>query len=405
MNRLLDRLTPPLLTRFFLLCLLLQFGAFLYVQATPGSYDRLGRVRGRDFLQFYAAGALVRDGRAEQLYDDEVFSETQAEVVYLPKEARYHPLYPPAAALLAAPFALLPFTAAVCVWWICSVALFAAAARLLARQRPPEERPAVWLGLFAFQPVVMCFWDGQLSALWLLAVVGGLHWHRRGLHFAAGLVFSVLALKPQLALGLGFWLVLRRDFSTLAGLAVGTLLQQALALALLGPGVFTAYVENIRVYADLQRMYHFDPSYQHALFGVLMNCLGGDYSAVWSAIHLLAVGLAAVFVFRIVRQSPDTPLEGAAAVLLLLVTPPHLLLYDLALLAVPINVLAGRGSPLRGWAALLYLAAMVAPVYRLTGFSIIPAVLLLTLWRVSREVGHQEIRETSESTAEVAPTI
>jgi Glycosyltransferase family 87 len=403
MNALLDRLTPPLLTRFFLLCLLLQFGAFLYVQATPGDYDRLGRVRGRDFLQFYAAGALVLDGRSEQLYDDEVFSEAQAEVVYLPKEARYHPLYPPATALLAAPFALLPFTAAVCVWWICSIALFAAAARLLAAERPPAERRAVWLGLFAFQPVVMCFWDGQLSALWLLAIVVGLRWHGRGLRFAAGLVFSVVALKPQLALGLGLWLLLRRDIGTLLGLAAGTLLQQALALAALGAGVLTAYVENIRVYADLQRMYHFDPSYQHALFGVLMNYLGGNYTALWGTIHVLAVALAMVLVLRVIRWAPGTPFEAAVAVLLLLLAPPHLLLYDLALLAVPINVLAGRGSPLRGPAALLYLAAMAAPAYRLTSFSVVPAVLLLTLWRVSRAARHQERNATSETSPEFAP--
>src|SRR5439155_403067 len=37
--------------------------------SVPGPIDRLGKVKGTDFLHFYVTGSLVHEGRWEQLYD------------------------------------------------------------------------------------------------------------------------------------------------------------------------------------------------------------------------------------------------------------------------------------------------------------------------------------------------
>ena len=37
--------------------------------SVPGPIDRLGKVKGTDFLHFYVTGSLAREGRWEQLYD------------------------------------------------------------------------------------------------------------------------------------------------------------------------------------------------------------------------------------------------------------------------------------------------------------------------------------------------
>ena len=46
------------------------------MHAVAGPFDRFGTLRCVDFLQFYAAGWLVWSGRAEGLYDWEVFART-----------------------------------------------------------------------------------------------------------------------------------------------------------------------------------------------------------------------------------------------------------------------------------------------------------------------------------------
>ena len=37
--------------------------------SVPGVLDRLGKIKGTDFLQFYVSGSFVREGRSNQLYD------------------------------------------------------------------------------------------------------------------------------------------------------------------------------------------------------------------------------------------------------------------------------------------------------------------------------------------------
>ena len=49
----------------------------------------------------------------------------------------------------------------------------------------------------------------------LLVLAGGLTLHKQGKATWAGLVLSILALKPQLAAGLVLWMLLRRDLRTL----------------------------------------------------------------------------------------------------------------------------------------------------------------------------------------------
>ena len=34
-----------------------------------GVVDRLGKIKGTDFLQFYVAGSFIREGRVNELYD------------------------------------------------------------------------------------------------------------------------------------------------------------------------------------------------------------------------------------------------------------------------------------------------------------------------------------------------
>src|SRR5262249_39042842 len=137
-----------------------------------------------------------------------------------------NPLYPPTTGLIFCALASMPYDTAIVVWWLILATCFAAAFLLLLRwlSPPPAWRWTALLALAAFTPVSSTFWNGQLAGFLLLALVAGLDLHRRGWPFAAGLVLALLALKPQLALGPGLWLLLRLDWRALAGLASGVLI-------------------------------------------------------------------------------------------------------------------------------------------------------------------------------------
>src|SRR5262245_50756213 len=117
-DQLIDAATPQRLRFLFAATLFAHLAAFLALETTSGVFDRLGRVRGRDFLLHYLEGRNVLDERGRRLYDQEHLAEEQEALAPISAEApRYYSLYPPTVALLFAPLALLPYTQAVLLWW------------------------------------------------------------------------------------------------------------------------------------------------------------------------------------------------------------------------------------------------------------------------------------------------
>src|SRR5512135_1754071 len=55
--------------------MLIVWESYAIVSWTPTNLDGSGRLKGRDFPQFYAMGGLVREGRAESLSDGRALSE------------------------------------------------------------------------------------------------------------------------------------------------------------------------------------------------------------------------------------------------------------------------------------------------------------------------------------------
>src|SRR5206468_6855630 len=125
------------------------------------------------------------------------------------------------------------------VWWIGLLISFGLAGWWLVREIDPQPG---WLAtsilaIAAFTPINYTFLNGQLSAILLLTFIAGLHLHRLNYRFTAGFVLSLLALKPQFAVGPFLWMLLRKDFRTLAGYALGGVCQAAWCAVALGPTI------------------------------------------------------------------------------------------------------------------------------------------------------------------------
>jgi hypothetical protein len=401
------RLATPQRLRFYLAgYLLTEIVIFAYMDFTPGVIDRLDRVRGRDFSTFYVTGEIVRDHQGDRLYDQDHFLERQQELAPLnEKRPRNYSLYPPTVPIIFSWLARLEYGDALAVWWLGLLASFTVAGWRLVREIDPAPAwlATSMLAIAAFTPIQYTFLNGQLSAILLLVFIGGLHLHRMNYRFAAGFVLSILALKPQFAVGPFLWMLLRKDFRTLGGYAFGGLCQAAWSAAVLGPRILVDYLNNMWTFSHILKTSHPSPDHGHSLGEVLTIVFSMDYVDWCNRVHLLAALVASYWFFRTVHPKgrpltwqvdqeeyqKNWRIEQSALVIFSLLLSPHLLTYDLSMLLIPIAYLFSGKMGIgqveeRSLGGLLYLSAMVTFIYFIIGFSLVPAAMLWTLFKVSQ---------------------
>ena len=318
---------------------------------------------------------------------------------------RTSPLYPPLLALLMSLPARLPYDLFVVLGWLWTVGGYVFVARWIIRDLDPtaEWRMASWLGILGFHSAIVMLWNCQFSWLWTLGFMACFRWRRRGHDFTAGLCLSLLTLKPQFAAAAVLWLLLRPAWRTLAGLFVGFMSQAAIVAIVLGPNIWRDYFVGTSIYSRLSSLYEFDPEYQQALLGIFQGWLGGEQIWLCRGLALLVAAFACWGAFRIFRSPTANHRMGESSVILLvLLVNPHLLIYDLTLLLIPmVHVLAlHRESDYEfpAWpAALLYGLTMLAPLYRtVPGFSLVPIAMLTTLCILMRVNQMHGLKTSSE---------
>jgi hypothetical protein len=380
-------LSKPRLVFFFAAFLIAQAAVLIFLDSKPGMLDRTERVRGRDFLIFYIAGYIVHSGHADRLYDQEFVGTILQSLVTVSDLVPLYPyVYPPNTALLFAPLGALPYERAVLLWWIIQLLCFAAAGLLLYDHLRPslEWNWIACLGFASFYPIWNTILNGQISALLVLVLVAGLRWRRQNKYFLAGLVLSLLALKPQFGVGLCVWFLLRREWPTLMGLGVGGLTQIAITALTLGFDAVLSYLHSFQVLGSWYKAYSFAPDHEHALAGVLVPFFSADFRYWTTIIQLLFDLLATLLLYRIIRTSlKGSDVDMAAGVVFMLFILPHFLTYDLTYLLIPVTallVLARTEPRYLTPAVLLYFGAALAPLYALLGVSLLPVLLLIVLW-------------------------
>ena len=217
---------------------------------TPG-YDACRRHFGRDFLAFYAAGTLARDGRTQDLYDLDTIrhleQQTAASAGIDLGEAVGPWWNPPVYAWAFAPLSALSFNHALVIWTAINLAAACAAAWLLGRIAAPAggpERALLALLLLSSAPFLQSITHGQNSAISLLIVAAAVTAWRSGANFAAGICVGLLGYKPQLAAALGVVLVLHRGRRAFGGLALAGAVVLLLTVTTM-PGALADYFRRL----------------------------------------------------------------------------------------------------------------------------------------------------------------
>lgn len=273
-----------------------------------------------DWRQFQVAAEQFVSGRWNDLYSGRLDS--------------VHPgylwLYPPFALYFVAPLAWLPPAWAYGLIACITIASLVGSMLLLARQTSIREKPAWVLAIALSAPALTTIIVGQISALILLTVAAaGLLW-TRGRVVAACALMGLLAIKPNIGIFFGLYLIVRREWRGAAAMTAVIFVLCA-----------STWPLGMKLWADFMRisMTRVDLLSQHEPYKLITSkafleiVLGPGKIAVvgWvtSALCLTAVAAAA-------WGRPGPPLRHLGLVALLtIVANPYGFFYDALLLVVP----------------------------------------------------------------------
>jgi hypothetical protein len=358
----------------------------------PGVVDRLGKIKGTDFLQFYVSASFVRDGRHDLLYDAAANYATAQAIAGRSRDALYLPIQGAQTAVAFAPLASFPYTTALAIWWAVTLLLYAMACSLLWRSctalhRYPRETAIACIAFPGFYSTIL---HGQVSGVALLCVTIGMIALRRGHTFLAGLAFGSLTFKPHWALAAGSIFFVAREWRIVCGIIVAAAAQIAAVYVVMGAAVLTAYFRMMLAIQQIADLLEPRP----------VNTLKG-FSAVLLPSHTVALVMyvtAAAVVIGLSsyawRNARSFDIRFCAVLLAMLLISPHAYEYDLILLAPAFFLLTdriadkGNVAPAMKWAlCALFLSPLLTAlpsIVRLQFSVTAMIVLLMALWSSAR---------------------
>ena len=357
------RARKPLWSAVGLLVGLILVGWDVWVAAT--TFVPQYAVRNDLRLAYGAALVGLRDGYGH-LYD---LAAQKAAIESLGAGFNPQPfISPPPLAWLVTPLVALPFNFALVVWTFLLLAALALAWRLLA---PPGRligaaHLALLLGLF---PVAFGVMVGQPGALVAAAVAASWWLMRHERPVLAGLVLSLIVIKPQLALLVPLCLLASGHAKTFGAWLAACVFMGLIALGMLGSDGVARY---LAVLAETQSP-AWDITRRYAISGPL------GLGLLVNATQVVVVVITLIVAWRHRDGGPEVPI--AAGILGSLLFTPYLAFQDFLMLVVVAWLLLR--TPLRAWQvgllvlgyALLELALVVMAVPILVA----EAVLLLSL--------------------------
>ncbi|MFL6839566.1 MAG: glycosyltransferase family 87 protein [Bradyrhizobium sp.] len=359
-----DWLTPARARGYSLILLIVSALAVVgWIALSDGLIDRNGKPIGTDFSSFYAAGSLALEGRAGAAYD--MAAHHAREQQYFGADTPYYAwLYPPNFFLLAAPLALLPYPLALALWQGCTLALYLAViAAILYRARQDDGAIArLWLPVAAAFPAVFINLGNGQNGFLSAALLGAALVSLPQRPIVAGVLFGLLAYKPQLALVIPFALLAGRQWRTIVAAAVTVAALAGASFLLFGPEAwwsFLASTETARKLLLEQGNVGFEKL--QSIFAAVRMWGGAVTLAylVQGAVSALAVGSTA-WVWHSVQ---DRNVKAALLLAATALASPHILDYDLMLLgpALAFFIAAKIGGGFRDYEISLLAAVWIAP--------------------------------------------
>jgi hypothetical protein len=360
----------------------------------PGRTSMVGVLNAPDFVHFYSFGWLAREGRIREAYDWQTLHATQVALVPESAQSIYPPVYPPQAAVLFIPFSTLSFSSAVAAWTLITVIVYCLIvwrAWNAVRGLLPD-RLLVLAAAVGFPPFWQVVMNGQVTIVILTALFLAWLALERRQSFLAGAALGLLAVKPQFGLPFAAIVLVRRDWPMLAGALVCIGVQALVVWWVLGAAAFSGYaamLPTISAHADELEARPFQSHSVRAVTRLLPDPLGVP---LW----FLVTGWVLWSTARVWLTPEPLKVRFGLAVLAAVLVNPHLIVYDAAVLVLPLiwfpAWLVGRRVPgeIQKFGALVYglVVTFMAPTAAVVGLQISVLLMLALFWSVARRV-HQ----------------
>jgi hypothetical protein len=212
-----------------------------------------GLIQSTDFVNFYEAASLVRQGKGTVLYRRETQDPRLQSI--LGHNSNQYFLHPPFEAAALAPLSYLKIEHAFVVWSLINAGLLGLLPLVLIPCVPlVAKRPYLGLLGFAFLPAMTALTLGQDSILLLFIMSLAYLLICKNLEVVAGLVLALAAIKFQYLLILLPLLLLWRKSRVVVGFAVGGAFLVIVSWLIMGTGGLIEYVRFVRSF-DLHSGY------------------------------------------------------------------------------------------------------------------------------------------------------
>lgn len=309
--------------------------------ATPGLRDRAGHIKGADFVHFYTAGYLAQTGRLLALFDPPALARYQLALIPQSSGVYFVASYGPQVYLPFSLLARLPYVWAALAWALLNCALYFACCYAVWRSCPQLRpyRVTVFLLAAAFPGFFNLIAFGQTSGLALVLFTLAFLALRSSRPWLAGLAIGSLIYKPQLALAAAVVFVLAAEWKVVAGALAAAAAQLACAWAWFGAEIMRLYFHSLR-HAS-QALPFIEPKlYQmHSLRGFWLLLL--PWRNLAAALYLVTAIAVLALAILCWRSRAQLALRYAALLMASVLVAPHLLSYDLVILA-PAFLLLGN---------------------------------------------------------------
>ncbi|MDA8251298.1 MAG: glycosyltransferase family 87 protein [Rhodospirillales bacterium] len=374
---------------FFVLTLIFVFGLTMFVAGSHFYWqwrDGVDQVSTRalvmpeaDYSLLWSAGNMAAAGHPVDVYDG-LKLLTWRQRLFGPIFNRLDWMYPPPVLALGVGVSRFPLLSGYFVWitMICGASVWVLRAAGLSWR-------VVMLGLFG-PPTWTCIALGQHAPLVASLVVAGLL-RSRAAPVRAGIQVALATFKPHLGILVPIVWIAQRRWTAFVTAAIVTLLLAAGSTALLGVGIWSAFLRGTGL-SGRDLLEHFFkggfPSYAASVFWMARS-FGGSLAVSYAAQAVAAV-LAVAGTWMAARHGNDTA-AGTVAVCLTLLVSPYLYSFDIVGYSIVVAMLFER----RRFALLpmlLWLAAGVSELFTfLTGIAVLPALIALAALLAWREFG------------------
>jgi hypothetical protein len=352
-----DWLTAERIRLWALAVLFAAAGGLAYLVATSdGLIDYQGRPLGTDFSNVYAAGTYVLGGNPAAPFDPRL-QHAREQAIFGDKTPFYGWHYPPFFLALAAALALMPYQPALLVWQGATLLLYllairaivAAADRRSAAPAVPVSPGGIWLLLALAYPAVFVNLGHGHNGFLTAALIGFALVQLDTRPALAGVLFGLLAYKPQFGLMIPLVLIATARWRTLFAAAATVALLVLAATLAFGIDTWRAFF----TFAEYTRTIVLETGETgwHKIQSVF------SWARMWGASVPLAYAVQGTVTLMLAaaltwlwRSPASFALKAAALCLAAILATPYSLDYDLMVLAPAIAFLALDGFA-RGFGA------------------------------------------------------